>query len=511
MANGLVRLLIYSLGVLSIANRASGDAPSFQSILANDNIEVHVAGQAGYQNASRAFNLRLQLQPAAIAYPGSVEEVSDLVKAGASLGIPVSARSGGHSHAAYGLGGTDGHLVVDLAHLNDIEVDNSTGIAMIGTGSRLGDIAIRLFNQGGRALPHGVCPLVGIGGHASHGGYGFNSRLWGLTMDNIIGATVVLANGSIVEASATQHPDLFWAVRGAAPSFGIVTHFQFQTFVAPTQPTYFSYNWSLPLDQSIEAISLYQDFSFAPSIPKEIGFELNLYKGVEQGEILLNFLGSYYGNPDEYDAIVKPFLDVMPNPTFSPQVEVTTWLENMELLAGPGVPLASTPTSIAANHDSHYTKSLTTPSDMPMSQEAITALASWMSAEGWRTKTYWFVQLELYGGNGSQIDAMLSNATAYANRNALWILQLRASSPTHLPPYPEEGFAFVDGLVNSITTNVPDKYQYGAYPNYVDPRLTPKEWHKLYYGTNYRRLRKIKTQVDPNGVFTFPQSIPPLQ
>lgn len=82
----------------------------------------------------------------------------------------VNARSGGHSYAAYGLGGADGHMVVDLSNLNDVSVDIATGVATIGAGSRLGDIAIALFNLAGRALPHGTCPLVGIGGHASYGG-----------------------------------------------------------------------------------------------------------------------------------------------------------------------------------------------------------------------------------------------------------------------------------------------------------------------------------------------------
>jgi FAD/FMN-containing dehydrogenase len=82
----------------------------------------------------------------------------------------VSPRAGGHSYAAYGLGGTNGALVIDLQRINQISVDASSGEAVIGTGSRLGDIALSLNDQGGRALPHGVCPYVGLGGHASFGG-----------------------------------------------------------------------------------------------------------------------------------------------------------------------------------------------------------------------------------------------------------------------------------------------------------------------------------------------------
>lgn len=82
----------------------------------------------------------------------------------------MAARSGGHSHASYSLGGADGYLVVDLSHINGIEIDETTRAARIGAGNRLGDVALGLFNQGERAIPHGTCPLVGIGGHASYGG-----------------------------------------------------------------------------------------------------------------------------------------------------------------------------------------------------------------------------------------------------------------------------------------------------------------------------------------------------
>lgn len=82
----------------------------------------------------------------------------------------MNARSGGHSYAAYGLGGADGHLIVDLSNIKDIHVDNSTGVAVVGAGNRLGDVATALFDQAGRAIPHGLCPLVGLGGHAAFGG-----------------------------------------------------------------------------------------------------------------------------------------------------------------------------------------------------------------------------------------------------------------------------------------------------------------------------------------------------
>jgi FAD/FMN-containing dehydrogenase len=87
-------------------------------------------------------------------------------------------------------------------------------------------------------------PGVGIGGHATHGGYGHTSRNWGLAMDAIVAADVVLANGTLVKASAGSYPEVFWAVRGAADSFGIVTSFYMQTRAAPSSVTYFAFPWT---------------------------------------------------------------------------------------------------------------------------------------------------------------------------------------------------------------------------------------------------------------------------
>ena len=108
------------------------------------------------------------------------------------------------------------------------------GIASVGAGVRLGNLALEIYAQGKRALPHGVCPGVGIGGHFTHGGYGYQARLWGLALDSIVGMDVVLANGSYIYTNATEHPEMFYALRGAADSFGIITNFYLQTRPAPS-------------------------------------------------------------------------------------------------------------------------------------------------------------------------------------------------------------------------------------------------------------------------------------
>lgn len=125
-------------------------------------INASFPGAASYPSTSCAFNLRFTFKPAAVTFPKSPQEVAEIVKIGVAQRLTVVARSGGHSYIADGLGGKDGALVVDLQNLDQVTVDSSRGTAVIESGNRLGDIALVLGKEG-RALPHGICPYVGIG------------------------------------------------------------------------------------------------------------------------------------------------------------------------------------------------------------------------------------------------------------------------------------------------------------------------------------------------------------
>lgn len=104
------------------------------------------------------FNLRLPFTPVAVAIPTTVPQVQAAVLCGASLNLTVSAKSGGHSYASDGIGGEDGHLMVDMKYFYDVQLDNGTGIAAVGPGARLGNVATALWEQGEAALSHGTCP-----------------------------------------------------------------------------------------------------------------------------------------------------------------------------------------------------------------------------------------------------------------------------------------------------------------------------------------------------------------
>ncbi|KAF8955654.1 glucooligosaccharide oxidase [Flammula alnicola] len=463
------------------------------------NVSIVLPGEPNYVNATKPFNLRFDFEPAAVAFPTSIQEISQLVKLGEKINHQVVARSGGHSYIANGLGGKDGVLVIDMRNFQKITVDDKAGTAVIETGNRLGDIVTALVAHG-RAMPHGTCPYVGIGGHAAYGGFGFTSRLWGLTVDAIISIDLVLANGTITTASKNQSPDLFFAMRGSGASFGIATSITVQTFAAPPTATIFSYNWQFTAAGAAAALSSYQDFVLTANLPPEFGAEIVLTRGNVQGHVTVGLAGGWYAPLDQLNATLKPFFDRMPPPR-AESFDTGDYLHSAVNLAGGSLDTTSQPD----NTDTFYAKSLMTPESQPMSDRALEALMEVIANEGFTTSVGWFFQVELFGGRNSAINAVKAEDTAFARRDSLFTIQFYASSPGSVPPYPEAGFTFLDDTVNAIVTNSPLNWDYGAYTNYVDDRLV--DWQKRYYAQNYPRLRRLKDLYDPRGTFSFPTSI----
>ncbi|KAF9474996.1 glucooligosaccharide oxidase [Pholiota conissans] len=476
---------------------ATGALADLSSDLAALNFQVLVPGNSGYASASAAFNRRFTFQPAAVFFPKTAQDVSSAMKLGVKYGFQVVSRSGGHSYIANGLGGKSGSFVVDMRNFNAVSVDANTHIATIGPGNRLGDVALAL-NSAGRAMPHGTCPYVGIGGHSGHGGYGFTSRKWGLTLDTVQSLEVVLTDGSIVTASGTSNSDLFWALRGASSSFGIVTSIHANTFAAPSSTTIFEYNWDLTAAAAASALTAFQNFVNGPSLPQEFAGELVLGSGSSKGRVSFGLTGGWYGPANQYAAVIAPFLATVPTPQ-SKKLTVGTYIASVQYLGGLG---RLNTTTIPDSTDTFYAKSLMTP---PLVSAQGTAFMNYLASQGFGTNTDWFVEVELYGGTNSAINNVASDATAFANRNSTWTIQFYTSAPNGVPPFPSAGFTLLDGMVNSIVNNSPAGWTYGAYANYIDDRLT--NWQHLYYGANYPRLQSLKDQYDPNDVVNFPLAI----
>ncbi|KAF8069843.1 glucooligosaccharide oxidase [Lyophyllum atratum] len=487
----LTSVLLLALTTSLVASFPTA-AADLRGSLTSLGINASFPGDASYATASAAFNLRFTIKPAAIAFPKNPQEVSEAIQVGAAEDLTVVARSGGHSYIANGLGGQDGALVVDLKNLNKVTVDSTKGTAVIESGNRLGDVAAALGNAG-RALPHGTCPYVGIGGHASYGGFGFSARMWGLTLDNIIAVNTVLANGTIIRVTAQNNPDLFWGLRGSAGSLGITTSIEVTTFPAPPSATIFQYDWNLNATAAAKGISAFQSF-VQTNIPFHLGAEINLGTGSSAGTVYFSLAGAWYAPVSGLNATLAPLLRQMPsNPRTT--IRTGTYLNSVKILAEDSLD----------EHDTFYAKSLMTPDSSPMSDAAILAFTKYLTTQGSSAKTPWFVQIELYGGKNSAVNAVAPDATAFAHRNSTFTIQFYASSPGYKPPYPASGFTFMDDMVKTLTSNSPQNWDYGAYPNYMDDKLA--DWQQRYYGAHYARLQTLKDQYDPHGVFDFPTGI----
>jgi FAD/FMN-containing dehydrogenase len=220
------------------------------------------AGEPGYEHARRLYNAMIDKRPRLIVRCANVADVIHAVHYAREQGLPLAVRGGGHSGA--GLGSCDDGLVIDLSALRGIRIDPAMRTARVEGGSTWGEVdhATHAF---GLATVSGIISTTGVGGLTLGGGHGHLSRQYGLTIDNLLGADLVLTDGRFVTVSETQHPELFWAIRGGGGNFGVATSFLFQLHPVSqvnAGPTL----WEL--DQAAAVLRWYREF--IPSAPETL-------------------------------------------------------------------------------------------------------------------------------------------------------------------------------------------------------------------------------------------------
>lgn len=251
---------------ISVLNRQSGATSLEEPVLAalRDRIGGELIGQgdAGYDTARSIWNGMIQRRPALIIRCAAASDVPQAVRFVRQHDLLFSVRSGGHNIAGTAL--NDGGVVIDLSLLKGIRVNRESGRVRVEAGCTLGDVD-RATEPHGLVVPSGIVSETGIAGLTLGGGFGWLTRKYGYTSDNLLSAEAVLPDGESVTASAEKNPELFWGIRGGGGNFAIVTSFEYQAYPVGPQVVAGMIVW--PLDQAPEVMRFYREF--AAALPEE--------------------------------------------------------------------------------------------------------------------------------------------------------------------------------------------------------------------------------------------------
>jgi hypothetical protein len=276
--------------------------------------EVITPDDPGYEQARQVYNAMIDRRPALVVRCTSPRDVAAAIGYARKHGLPLAVRGGGHNGA--GLGTVDDGIVLDLSPLNSVQVDPEARTVRVGGGATWGLVDAATAPHG-LATPSGIISTTGVGGLTLGGGIGHLTRRYGLAIDNLLEAEVVLASGEIVRAGADEHPDLFWAIRGGGGNFGVVTSFLFRLNEVGTiigGPTF----W--PVEQTAEVLSVYRDF--IPAAPRE----LNGFFAVTSvppgppfpeeihGRKVCGIVWCHLGSEEDAATAMAPLLEALPEP-----------------------------------------------------------------------------------------------------------------------------------------------------------------------------------------------------
>ena len=441
---------------------------------------VLLPGDAGYDDARQIWNATIDRRPALIARCTSPEDVVQAVKFARTHDLLVSIRGGGHNIAGNAV--CDDGLMIDLSLMKRVEVDTKTRRATVEPGCTLADFDAAAQAHG-LATPLGINSTTGVGGLTLGGGFGWLSRKYGMTVDNLLSADVVMADGGRVHASATENDDLFWGLRGGGGNFGVVVSFEFQ--LHPVGPNVLSGLIAFPFAQAKSVLT--QFARFTETMPDELSVWMVTRKAPPlpflpedvHGKEIVVLAMCYAGDPAEGEKLIAPLrrfgtahgehIGVMP---------YTAWQQAFDPLLTPG----------ARNYWKSHNFS-------QLSDGVIDVVIQYAG-------TLPSPQCEIFiAAIGGQTARVAPEAMAYSSRDAKYVMNVHgrwesATEDEHCIAWAREFFAKSQPFASS-----------GAYINF----LTQDETDRIAfaYGATYNRLVKIKQKYDPTNLFRMNQNINP--
>ena len=285
-------------------SKLSNDA--LDALKASARGQVLAPGAAGYDDARKIWNAMIDRRPAVIVRCAGTADVRRAVDFARKNDLVVAVRGGGHNIA--GLAVCDDGMMIDLSPMKSVRVDPRLARAYVEPGATLADVdhETQAF---GLAVPLGVNSTTGVAGLTLGGGFGWLTRRYGMTIDNLVSADVVTADGGFLHASEQDNEDLFWAIRGGGGNFGVVTMFEFQ--LHPVGPMVYGGLVVLPLEQGREALLKYREALDA--MPEELTVwavlrlapPLPFLPPAVHGKPMLAFAICYSGDPDQGPAAVE--------------------------------------------------------------------------------------------------------------------------------------------------------------------------------------------------------------
>ena len=434
---------------------------------------------ADYDEARRIWNGTIDRRPALIARCTSTPDVVAAVNFARERGLLVAVRGGSHSMAGHSV--CDGGIVIDLSLMNSVKVSRGQRRAQAQGGCLLGafDTATQAHML---ATPAGVVSHTGLGGLVLGGGFGWLSRKYGLSIDNLVSVEIVTAGGATLTANDTENPDLFWAVRGGGGNFGVVTRFEFDLHrVGPVRfaSTYYS------LDEGPQVIRAWRDSMAAA--PDELTWALYLRLAPPLPELPADMHGKpvicamscWIGDPHEGERQLESILHVGKPHGLT---KATLPYRALQAYSFPG----------AVVPDRIYTKSgyLDELSDDAI--DTVLRHAADIASP--------FTQLELLYLGGA-VARVPDDATAYPNRKSPFVTNLAAAwmDPTedaHHTAWAREGYRALAGHLS------------GGYVNFMNPGEADRT-RDSYGSAKFERLQAVKAKYDPTNLFRLNQNIPP--